>query len=180
MEPVLFPPVAAERAARSPTCRAAHAKSMIGVLFGVAARSSPEMPLLSTASETLPPGLPRSSSHSLGGPSARSGRTARESFDAPEDLPKQEARQVALRQREARVLRMPTRRAGGSSGTNSGWRAAEPAARASLCWFGNVSAFRQLHPHAVALLLLHLLTAGICFVAFEESDPRIALNITDV
>jgi len=30
----------------------------------------------------------------------------------------------------------------------------------------------------VALLLLHVLTAGIYSLAFEESDPRIALSIT--
>jgi hypothetical protein len=32
----------------------------------------------------------------------------------------------------------------------------------------------------VALLLFHALTAGICFLAFEKSDPRISLSTSDV
>ena len=32
----------------------------------------------------------------------------------------------------------------------------------------------------VARLLFHALTAGICFLAFEESDPRISLSTSDV
>lgn len=48
--------------------------------------------------ETLPPGLPRPYLTPLRGPAARSDRTPRESLDAPEDLPKQATRQVALGQ----------------------------------------------------------------------------------
>jgi hypothetical protein len=33
---------------------------------------------------------------------------------------------------------------------------------------------------AVALLVFHALTAGICFLAFEESDPPISLSTSDV
>ena len=32
---------------------------------------------------------------------------------------------------------------------------------------------------AVALFLFHVLTAGVCFLAFEESEPQIALSITN-
>ena len=108
---------------------------MTGVLFGIAARSSPEMPPLSTALRDTPAGIARSSSHSLRGPSARSSRMPRESLDAPEDLPKQ-ARQVALGQLEDKVSRMRPRRppifgiaaAGGSSGpTLDGERQNQPA-----------------------------------------------------
>src|SRR5438132_39707 len=48
--------------------------------------------------------------HSLRGPSARSGRMPREALDAPEDLPKQAARQAAVGQLEAKVLRIRPRR----------------------------------------------------------------------
>jgi len=72
---------------------------MPGVLFGIAARSSPETPPLSTALRDTPaeiaPDLIERTAH--GGSETTSGMP-RESLDVPEDLPKQAPRQVALGQ----------------------------------------------------------------------------------
>jgi len=64
---------ATERAARSPTCRAAPAESMTGSFSGVGQPAPP--PDATPPSETLPPGLPRSSSPpSVGRPLDQVGR----------------------------------------------------------------------------------------------------------
>ncbi len=70
---------------------------MTGVLFGIAARSSPEAPPLSAALRDTPAGIaPDLIERTAHGGSETTSGMPRESLDVPEDLPKQAARQVAL------------------------------------------------------------------------------------
>jgi hypothetical protein len=77
----------------------------------------------------------RSASLSLRVRLSRSRWLPRESLDAPEDLPKERRRQVALRQLQDEVsgiadeppAGLGTAAAAGSSASSSGWRAARPA-----------------------------------------------------
>jgi hypothetical protein len=71
---------------------------MTGVLFGVAGRSSPEVPPEYRPQRHSRRDCPAPRLTPLRGPAARSDRTPRESLDAPENLPKQATRQVALGQ----------------------------------------------------------------------------------
>ena len=145
MDPFSTPPTfIAKRVARSPTCCSA----WCGIDDRGASRDTcplaPRAPRRATLAHR-PQGHPRrgrsrSSSHSLRGPSARSGQKPRESLDPPEALPKEAPRQAPFGQWHAGVPglsdeapagleepRLPARQRPALDGTGQGTPAPELA-----------------------------------------------------